>query len=657
MRIFITLALFFILLTTSFAQGTYDQREKGQLIIMLKNDANPVADASLRADFQSLGITIDHKIAHTFNIWLFSFDESKYAAGKLLQAVKSHPLVKLAQFNHKVSERELIPNDPSFNQQWAFKNTGQSGGAVGADIKATEAWGITTSGTTVLGDTIVIAVVDGGVDLNHSDLNLKKNWNEIPGNGIDDDNNGYTDDFDGWNAYSNTGNMVPHDHGTHVAGIAAAKTNNATGVAGVSFNAKVLPVAGSGSNEVLVVSAYDYVYTMRKLYNETDGQLGAFIVASNSSFGIDGGDPADYPVWSAMYDSMGLVGIINVASTANKGWDVDVNGDIPTAMTNESIIAVTNTTRLDLKNTQAAWGYNSIDLGAPGTDIYSTRQGNLYGNKTGTSMSSPMVSGSIALLYAATDSARLYEYREFPSLAVSRFKRYILSTVDTIPTLVGLTVSGGRLNLRNAVLMASNPPLLTSTPGSVNIKLRPNTLDTITVQVFSSSTEPDPFTVSLSPDSQWLSVDTTEGIFIPGSPQTIKVIINTNGMAVGSYTTSFSINDYFLNQLVIPANVEVDTTISRSEVVIRPSVTLNPNPFDESLKINISLLYSSPVSVKIINMQGIVVADIATVQLPAGMSILEWDGKSTNNQNVAPGVYFIVVTDKFGSVTSKSLKK
>ncbi|MGE5384024.1 MAG: S8 family peptidase [Omnitrophica WOR_2 bacterium] len=657
MRIFITLALFFILLTTSFAQGTYDQREKGQLIIMLKNDANPVADASLRADFQSLGITIDHKIAHTFNIWLFSFDENKYAAGKLLQSVKSHPLVKLAQFNHKVSERELIPNDPSFNQQWAFKNTGQSGGAVGADIKATEAWGITTSGTTVLGDTIVIAVVDGGVDLNHSDLNLKKNWNEIPGNGIDDDNNGYTDDFDGWNAYSNTGNMVPHDHGTHVAGIAAAKTNNATGVAGVSFNAKVLPVAGSGSNEVLVVSAYDYVYTMRKLYNETDGQLGAFIVASNSSFGIDGGDPADYPVWSAMYDSMGLVGIINVASTANKGWDVDVNGDIPTAMTNESIIAVTNTTRLDLKNTQAAWGYNSIDLGAPGTDIYSTRQGNLYGNKTGTSMSSPMVSGSIALLYAATDSARLYEYREFPSLAVSRFKRYILSTVDTIPTLVGLTVSGGRLNLRNAVLMASNPPMLTATPGAVNIKLRPNALDTITVQVFSSSTEPDPFTVSLSPDSQWLSVDTTEGIFIPGSPQTIKVIINTNGMAVGSYTTSFSINDYFLNQLVIPANVEVDTTISRSEVVIRPSVTLNPNPFDESLKINISLLYSSPVSVKIINMQGIVVADFATVQLPAGMSILEWDGKSTNNQNVAPGVYFIVVTDKFGSVTSKSLKK
>lgn len=657
MRIFITLALFFILLTTSFAQGTYDQREKGQLIIMLKNDANPVADASLRADFQSLGITIDHKIAHTFNIWLFSFDENKYAAGKLLQSVKSHPLVKLAQFNHKVSERELIPNDPSFNQQWAFKNTGQSGGAVGADIKATEAWGITTSGTTVLGDTIVIAVVDGGVDLNHSDLNLKKNWNEIPGNGIDDDNNGYTDDFDGWNAYSNTGNMVPHDHGTHVAGIAAAKTNNATGVAGVSFNAKVLPVAGSGSNEVLVVSAYDYVYTMRKLYNETDGQLGAFIVASNSSFGIDGGDPADYPVWSAMYDSMGLVGIINVASTANKGWDVDVNGDIPTAMTNESIIAVTNTTRLDLKNTQAAWGYNSIDLGAPGTDIYSTRQGNLYGNKTGTSMSSPMVSGSIALLYAATDSTRLYEYREFPSLAVSRFKRYILSTVDTIPTLVGLTVSGGRLNLRNAVLMASNPPMLTATPGAVNIKLRPNALDTITVQVFSSSTEPDPFTVSLSPDSQWLSVDTTEGIFIPGSPQTIKVIINTNGMAVGSYTTSFSINDYFLNQLVIPANVEVDTTISRSEVVIRPSVTLNPNPFDESLKINISLLYSSPVSVKIINMQGIVVADFATVQLPAGMSILEWDGKSTNNQNVAPGVYFIVVTDKFGSVTSKSLKK
>lgn len=653
-----TLILFLLIaITTTQAQNIDSNREPGELLVMMKNDIDPMQNALLRADIESRGIIIDRKVTKSFNIWLFRFNEADQPAEKALELIRQHPSVKLAQFNHKVTERQLLPNDPSFNLLWALLNTGQSGGTPGADIHATEAWDITNSGVTALGDTIVIAVIDGGVELSHPDLNLNKNWNEIPLNSIDDDNNGYIDDFNGWNAYSSTGNMVTHDHGTHVIGIAGAKTNNGVGVSGVSFNAKVLPVAGSGTTDVLVASAYDYVYTMRKVYNESNGARGAFIVASNSSFGVDGGDPANFPLWGAMYDSMGMVGIINVASTANRGWDVDIQGDIPTAMTNESIIAITNTTNMDLRNTQAAWGLNSIDLGAPGTSIYSTRQGNTYGYKTGTSMSSPMVSGSVALLYAATDSLRMLEYKESPALAVSRFKRYILATVDTIPSLVGMTVSGGRLNLRDAVLMAANPPMLSANPSVLNIGLKPNFADTLILQLFSSATEPDPFALEISPEVAWLTVDQTNGLFLPGTLQYVIVVVNADGLAEGNYSTSIIVKDHFINSLVIPVNLKVDRNIATRNYSTNTSVTLSPNPFNERLMLNMNLLRNSEVKVRVISLQGTTLATLHDGMLQAGNHTIVWDGKISSNQLVSGGMYFIVVTDKTGSVTLKAIKK
>lgn len=653
-----TLILFFLLvITTSFAQKSANDREPGELLVMMMDDQDPLQNAMLRANLEANGIIIDHKITKSFNIWLFRFNEKNHASEKVLKIIRQHPAVKIAQFNHKVTERQLIPNDQSFNLLWALLNTGQSGGTPGADIHATEAWDITNNGITALGDTIVIAVIDGGVELSHPDLNLKKNWNEIPLNLVDDDNNGYIDDFNGWNAYASTGNMVTHDHGTHVIGIAAAKTNNGIGISGVSFNAKVLPIAGSGTNDVLVASAYDYVYTMRKAYNESNGASGAYIVASNSSFGVDGGDPINFPLWGAMYDSMGMVGILNVASTANKSYDVDIEGDIPTSMTNESIIAVTNTTNMDLRNTQAAWGLNSIDIGAPGTNIYSTRQGNTYGYKTGTSMSSPMVSGSIALLYAATDSLRLLEYKESPNLAVNRFKRYLLATVDTIPSLVGITVSGGRLNLRDAVLMAANPPMLSTNTPILNVGLKPDSTDISSLHLFSSSTKPDPFTLNIIPEADWITLDTMSGLFTPGEPQYIRVYVDATGLPEGNYSTSIIVKDYFINELVIPVNLKVDRNIAVRKLSTNTNVSLSPNPFSELLKINMNLLRSSDLNVKVISLQGITLATIHNGILQSGNHTLVWDGKNSVNQNIRPGVYFIVVTDRSGSVTLKAVKK
>ncbi|HLN52258.1 MAG TPA: S8 family serine peptidase [Lentimicrobium sp.] len=656
MKIFLLIIVFCSLFFQSPAQSD-ENKISGELLVMFKNDLNPLSNTLLKSDLEANGITVDHKLGKSLNIWLLRFSETEVDPHAVLKLLKLHPDVQLAQFNHPVTEREIIPNDPSFNMQWAFKNTGQSSGVPGADIHVTEAWELTTSGVTALGDTIVVAVIDGGVDLNHSDLNLKKNYNEIPVNGIDDDGNGYIDDFNGWNAYNGSGNMVTHDHGTHVIGIVAAKTNNALGVAGVSFNAKVLPVAGSSTTESTVVTAYDYVFTMRKLYNETNGQTGEYIVASNSSFGVDGGDPEDYPLWGAMYDSMGMVGIINVASTANRYWDVDIQGDIPTAMQNESLISVTNTTNMDMLNTQAAWGATSIDLGAPGTSIYSTRQGNTYGTKTGTSMSSPMVSGSIALMYAVTDPEKLMEYKLLPSLAVSRFKRYIISTVDTIPTLIGKTVSGGRLNTLDAVTMAANPPVLAANPGQLSITLKPNTRDTLVIQISSTTTENDPYLITIPEETPWLSTDRNNGTFLPGIQQSLQLYLNTDGLPVGEYNCNLTIDDYFLNQLVVPITLKVDTTSNARNLTSNSSVRINPNPFEDFLKININLMRGSPVNVKAYNVQGIMVASIHSGNLPAGDNVLIWSGKNSENQNVDPGVYIIAITDQFGTETMKAIKK
>ncbi len=655
MRIGIITLLLSISALFSNAQITDNNRVPGELLVMLKGDIDPLQNAALATALTQAQIVPVRRITVTLNVWLFQFNETTSSPYNALNFVNNQPGVHLAQFNHYITERENIPNDESFDLQWALKNTGQSGGSPGADIKATQAWDIATSGLTVHGDTIVVAVVDGGADLNHSDINYWKNYNEIPGNLIDDDNNGFIDDFHGWNAYTNTGNVVSHDHGTHVSGIVAAKTNNTTGVAGVSYNAKVLPVAGSSTLESIVVAAYDYVFTMRKQYNQTNGLAGAFIVASNSSFGVDAGDPEDYPIWGALYDSMGNAGILNVASTANRNWDVDVVGDIPTAMTNESIIAVTNTTNTDLRNSMAAYGANSVDIGAPGSNIYSTRAGNSYGYKTGTSMASPMVSGSIALLYSVTDSIRMQLYKENPAMAVSVFKSYLLATVDTIPSLVGLTVSGGRLNLLNAVLMAANPPTFWAIPNSLALTLKPDVIDTLVIEVYSSSVTPDNFTITYAPDQQWLSGDSA-GMCRLEEPRLIKIIVNTTGMAEGDYATQISLDDYFRNNILIPVTLRVDPSVKANNIITESNIKISPNPFDESLRINLNLPYTSEVNVRIVNLQGSTVTTIANEKLPIGSHTFYWDGKGTNNQNISSGVYLIVITDKYGVTTLKAIK-
>ncbi len=461
------LTVFFILVTFfSFAQQ--ENFIRGELIIQFKEKASVHA---LKDNHVELGLNEVRLLSDRMNIWLFSYDTEGADDNEVKFIIKNDPLVKVVQFNHVLSMRELnlpplaeeqmvlFPDDPMFGDQWHLNNTGQNGGTPDADIDAPEAWDITTGGVTALGDSIVVAIVDGGCQLNHPDINYWYNYGEIPNNSIDDDGNGYVDDFRGWNAYDNSPNVPSSGHGTHVSGITGAIGNNTIGVSGVNWNVKVMPVAGSSSDESTVVAAYAYVLEMRAFYNETNGSSGAFVVATNSSFGIDFGQPANYPIWCAMYDSLGEYGILSCAATANLNIDIDVSGDVPTACPSDFMIAVTNTTRNDLKNGGAAYGLTTIDLGAPGTSILSTYTGSSYTNLTGTSMATPMVTGAIGLLYAAANQTRIQLCKTDPYQGALQFRQLILDGVDSLLSLQGITVTGGRLNVNNSAILATDPVL------------------------------------------------------------------------------------------------------------------------------------------------------------------------------------------------------
>jgi len=447
--------LVFMYVNTITAETAY---VPGQIMIQFSTyDKNKLTD--LEADMKIIDLQRIGLLSKSMNIWLFGFESGKLDDLQLKQQINKNPFVQKTQFNHYISQREIFPDDVYFELQWNMYNTGVVG-VEDADIDATDAWEITEGGVTVMGDTLVIAVVDGGCDLTHEDLNLWKNEAEIPCNGIDDDGNGYIDDYDGWNAFNHTGNVPTDSHGTHVSGIAGAIGNNEVGVAGVNWNAKIMPVAGDSSVESVVVEAYSYVLEMRQLYNETNGESGAFVISTNASFGVNYGNPANFPLWSAIYDSLGVAGVLSAAATMNINVNVDEVGDMPTACESDYLITVTNTTKFDEKYINAAYGLETIDLGAPGTLIYSTNFNNDYSLKTGTSMATPHVAGAVAMMFSAATEEFLQEYKDSLAVKCLEIKQYILDGVDILPDLEGVTVSGGRLNMHNSLnLMLSQVPV------------------------------------------------------------------------------------------------------------------------------------------------------------------------------------------------------
>ena len=368
-----------------------------------------------------------------------------------LQAFQSHRGVEAAQMEHYIADRVTVPNDPGFGQQWHHVESGDH------DIDSDEAWDITTGGTSAAGDRIVVAVLEtGGSNFNHTDLqgNHWINVHEIADNGVDDDGNGYVDDYNGWNTTAGNDNVAGGGHGTSVSGMIGGTGDNGLGGVGVNWDVEIMQIdIANGLTESNVIAGYEYARVMRELYNETGGDLGAFVVVTNASWGVDQANPANYPVWCAFYEALGEVGILNCGATTNSALNVDVVGDMPTACSSDFMISVTATDDNDVR-TFSGYGLTTIDLGAPGDNVYLPSGNTNYNFTSGTSFASPCVAGAVALVYSAPcpDLAALALAN--PAAAALLVRSYILDGVDPVNALSDETVTGGRLNVLTSLQLA-----------------------------------------------------------------------------------------------------------------------------------------------------------------------------------------------------------
>lgn len=333
------------------------------------------------------------------------------------------------------------PNDPDYPGQWGLDIIGM-----------TDVWDITTGGTAPNGDDIVVAIFDDGYDISHPDYidNIWVNDGEIPDNGIDDDGNGYVDDHLGWNATLDNDEHRVRSHGTAVAGIIGAVGDNSNQMAGVNWNVKLMLTSG-GRNDSFnisdIVKAYQYIYSQRKLYNETQGSNGAYVVVSNYSGGAPNLFPEDFPSWCEIYDLLGEEGVLNFTSAPNSDVDVEVEGDLPSLCPSDYLIVVTNTDRLDQKAQNAGFGSQSIDIGAPGEGILTTAtNGTITPDFSGASASAPFVAGVASLLYTVICEEGFELSLNNPASMALTMREAILGNVSAIPSLQGITTSGGRLD-------------------------------------------------------------------------------------------------------------------------------------------------------------------------------------------------------------------
>lgn len=324
------------------------------------------------------------------------------------------------------------PNDPKFKELWGMGSSKQGG------IDAELAWGLTKGS-----ESVILASVDTGVNYNHEDLkaNMWTNPDEIPGNGKDDDGNGYVDDIHGIDSTTNTGNpMDQHMHGSHTSGTMSGVGNNNIGVAGVCWNVKILAIRfirrdcreGLSTN---AMKAFDYLIGLKK--------KGHNIVVTNNSYGGGGFQKSTQDSIQALEDN----GIMFVAAAGNNKSNNDSKAFYPANYKVPSLISVMSTERGDKVSSFTNYGKTTVHLAAPGTKVLScNKSNNGYSSISGTSMSSPHVAGAVALIKSA-----------YPDASPALVKEAILVNVDQTSTLADRCITGGRLNIYTVLRRGLRP--------------------------------------------------------------------------------------------------------------------------------------------------------------------------------------------------------
>ena len=398
------------------------------------------------------------------------------ALAEALAQLSAREDVALVQPNYTYESTALSTSDPLLGEQWALDNDGSfqleeqenrypvfddpfempsapwqwiapwwmwsAGGSTagsiqvqavpGIDIGLAEAWGLYDGGSR----DVVVALVDTGIDYTHEDLagRIWTNVDEIPGNGIDDDGNGYVDDVYGWNFYSDTNDVyvgTEDAHGTHGAGTIAANADNGTGIAGIvqSDRVKVMAVKALGGSDGSGTTA-SIIQAIQ--YAEANGAQ-----ICNLSLGSSQNDPA-------LYRTMASSDMLFVVAAGNDGTDLETSPSYPASYDLDNVISVANIRYDGELDPTSSYGAASVDLAAPGSYILSTTPGGTYSYMTGTSMAAPMVSAAAAMVYSA-----------FPNATLADVKDILLASVQKLDSLSDRTATGGMLDLGAAMAYAA----------------------------------------------------------------------------------------------------------------------------------------------------------------------------------------------------------
>ncbi len=353
------------------------------------------------------------------------------------------------QVRHELSRRSSIPNDSLFSEQKFF-----------SVIQMPRCWDYGRGGIDRNGDTLVVAIVDDGMDTSHPDI-MENRWvnrAEIPWNGKDDDGNGYTDDYWGWNGGDSSAlvfnsESLLYGHGTGVSGVIGARGNNKIGITGVNWDIKLMPLlcysTNGSSGEVGVIRCMLYAFRQKKLWNKSKGVRGANIVALNMSVGIDKTFPNETPIWCSLFDSLGSVGIVTAGAVTNSNIDIEVQGDIPGLCTSNALIVVANA-NIDKQRVGSGYGNISVDIAAPAEPVYTLMPYALnrslpYHFESGTSFAAPQVTGTIAWIHSVACKSYLSLIQSNPDSAIQLLRNWILSSAEKNASFTKKTVSEGVL--------------------------------------------------------------------------------------------------------------------------------------------------------------------------------------------------------------------
>ena len=356
-------------------------------------------------------------------------------AGELLSVLRARPDVLYAEPNYVVYGGAL-PNDTQFAQLWGLRNTGQSilgaSGTSGADIGASVAWDYSTGSRSN-----VVAVVDSGIDYNHPDLAANV-WSAPTSFTVSFAGRTITcgAGTHGYNAINNTCDPLDdHNHGTHVSGTIGALGNNGQGVAGVNWTVSIMAVKFLDANNRGFISnamnAIEFAIQTKRFFTSSGG---ANVRVLNNSWFADNYTPSVQDEIQRASDN----DMLFVALAGNNSTDNDAIPRTPSGYSVPNIIGVAATNNRDNLASFSNYGRNTVHLGAPGENVYSTVRNNSYAYFSGTSMSTPHVAGAAMLLLSRC------------SLNTTSLKGVILTSVDPVPELVN-TITGGRLNVGRAM--------------------------------------------------------------------------------------------------------------------------------------------------------------------------------------------------------------